>query len=82
MEAMAPAEIGYSSLRRYLMVKHPELNNMTILARLDDLEEVRNTVLCRIKNYQLAAKYYNKKVHNRHFDVGDLMLRKVFENTA
>ena len=55
MEAMAPAEVGYSSLRRTLMVKHPELNNDMLLDRLDDLEELRNTALCRIQNYQLAA---------------------------
>ncbi|XP_019085487.1 PREDICTED: uncharacterized protein LOC104715243 [Camelina sativa] len=51
--------------------------------RLDELEEERDKALLRIQNYQLAAaKYYNKKVHNRHFDKGDLVLRKVFENTA
>jgi ribonuclease HI/transposase InsO family protein len=83
MEAMAPAEVGYSSLRRSMMVKNPELNDRMMLDRLDDLEEIRNAALCRIQNYQLAAaKHYNQKVHNRHFDVGDLVLRKVFENTA
>ncbi|KAG7583777.1 Reverse transcriptase domain [Arabidopsis suecica] len=83
VEAMAPAEVGYTSLRRSLMVKDPDLNNQRMLECLDDLEEKRNTALCRIENYQrAAAKYYNKKVHNRHFDVGDLVLRKVFENTA
>ncbi|KAG7552776.1 Ribonuclease H-like superfamily [Arabidopsis thaliana x Arabidopsis arenosa] len=83
VEAMAPAEVGYSSLRRSMMAAHPDLNDQMMLDRLDELEEVRNTALCRIQNYQLAAaKYYNKKVHNRHFDVGDLVLRKVFENTA
>ncbi|XP_010495428.1 PREDICTED: uncharacterized protein LOC104772525 [Camelina sativa] len=51
--------------------------------KLDELEEERDKALLRIQNYQLAAvKYYNKKVHNRHFDEGDLVLRKVFENTA
>jgi len=83
MEAMAPAEVGYSSLRRSMMVKNPKLNDRMMLDRLDDLEEIRNAALCRIQNYQLAAaKHYNQKVHNRHFDVGDLVLRKVFENTA
>ena len=83
MEAMAPAEVGYTSLRRSMMIEDPSLNDKTMLNSLDELEETRNSALCRIQNYQLAAaKYYNKKVHNRHFDVGDLVLRKVFENTA
>ncbi|KAG7578456.1 Reverse transcriptase domain [Arabidopsis thaliana x Arabidopsis arenosa] len=83
MEAMAPAEVGCTSLRRSMMIQNNDLNDEMMRHSLDDLEENRNAALCRIQNYQLAAaKYYNKKVHNRHFSEGDLFLRKVFENTA
>ncbi|KAL1201125.1 hypothetical protein V5N11_009743 [Cardamine amara subsp. amara] len=53
-----------------------------LLDRLDDLEEIRDQALLRIQNYQQsAARYYNKKVRNRIFQEGDLVLRKVYENT-
>ncbi|CAA7013559.1 unnamed protein product [Microthlaspi erraticum] len=49
---------------------------------LDFAEEHRDQALLRIQNYQqLAAKYYNKRTFSRSFAKGDLVLRKVFENT-
>ena len=36
-----------------------------------------------MQNYQHAAtKYYNSNVRNRRFNEGELVLRKVFQNTA
>ncbi|KAG7593593.1 Copper amine oxidase N-terminal [Arabidopsis thaliana x Arabidopsis arenosa] len=49
LEAMAPSEVGLSTIRRSMLA---------------------------------AAKFYNKKVKSRYFTEGDLVLRKVFENTV
>ena len=46
--------------------------------QLDLLDEVRATAEQRIARYQdLMAKHYNAKVKPRHFQIGDLVLRKV-----
>ncbi|XP_010457030.1 PREDICTED: uncharacterized protein LOC104738571 [Camelina sativa] len=83
MEALAPEEISVPTLRRSMLVHNPALNTEMMLDTLDTLEEERGRALTRIQNYQQqAAKFYNKKVRPRHFDEGDLVLRKVFENTA
>ena len=50
---------------------------------LDLVNEHRDRAIVRIQNYQhTAAKYYNSNVRNRRFNEGDLVLRKVFQNTA
>ena len=54
-----------------------------LLNELDIINECRDQVLIRIQNYQLAAaKYNNSNVRSRRFKEGDLVLRKVFQNTA
>ena len=46
--------------------------------QLDLLDEVRVTAEQRIARYQdLMAKHYNARVKPRHFQIGDLVLRKV-----
>lgn len=83
MEAMAPSEVGLSTIRRSMLIANPALNDQMLLDNLDTVEERRNKALLRIQNYQqAAAKFYNKKVKHRHFAEGDLVLRKVFENTV
>uniref|UniRef100_A0A1J3J877 Uncharacterized protein n=1 Tax=Noccaea caerulescens TaxID=107243 RepID=A0A1J3J877_NOCCA len=80
---MSPAEATLPSLRRSHLPNNPELNNNMIKDSLDFAEGSRDQALLRIQNYQqLAAKYYNKKTFGRHFAEGDLVLRKVFENTS
>ena len=50
---------------------------------LDLLDERRDRALVRMANYQQsAAKYYNLKVCQRTFNEEDLVLHKVFQNTA
>lgn len=45
---------------------------------MDLLDEVRATVEQRMARYQdLMAEHYNIKVKPRHFNVGDLVLRKL-----
>jgi len=48
---------------------------------LDTINERRDKALIQIQNYQqAAARYYNTKVKNRPFFVGDFMLKHVFDN--
>ena len=50
---------------------------------LDVLDEKRDRALVRMANYQqVVAKYYNSKVRPQTFNEGDLVLRKVLQNTA
>ena len=45
---------------------------------MDLLDEVREMVEQQMTRYQnLMAKHYNTKVEPWHFDVGDLVLRKI-----
>ncbi|XP_048615560.1 uncharacterized protein LOC106420647 [Brassica napus] len=82
VEAMAPAEVNVSSLRRSKMPQYVELNKEMLLNALDEIEERRGQALLRIQNYQHQIEsYYNKKVCARPLELGDLVMRKVFENT-
>ena len=73
MEAMAPAEVNVTSFRRSKMPQYVELNQEMML----DAQ-----ALLRIQNYQNQIEsYYNKKVRSRPLELGDLFMRKVFENT-
>lgn len=82
MEAMAPAEVNVTSLRRAKMPQYVELNRKMLLDALDELEEKRDQALFRIQNYQNQIEsYYNKKVRARPLELGDLVLQKVFEKT-
>ena len=79
---MAPAEVNFTSLRRAKMPRNEELNRVMLFDALDTIEERRDQVLLRIKNYQhLAESYYNKKVRARPLELNDQVLCKVFENT-
>ena len=80
---MIPAEVEFPGVRRRLLPEREELNNAMLLDDLDLINERRDRALIRIQNYQhAAAKYYNSNVRNRRFNQGDLVLRKVFQNTA
>ncbi|KAL0649767.1 hypothetical protein Bca4012_092458 [Brassica carinata] len=79
---MAPAEVNVMSLRRSKMPQNIELNQGMLLHALDDIEEKCDQALLRIQNYQHQIEsYYNKKVKSRPLELGNLVLRKVFENT-
>ena len=82
VEAMAPAELNVTSLRRSTMPQNVELNSDMLFDALDAIEERRDQALLRIQNYQHQIEgYYNKKVKSRPLELGDIVLRKVFENT-
>ena len=49
---------------------------------MDLIDEVRDEAAKRMETYRGAmARYYNKKVKVRRFNVGDLVLRKVSQVT-
>ncbi|XP_024015836.1 uncharacterized protein LOC112089095 [Eutrema salsugineum] len=82
LKALCPAEVSIPTLGYSVLPEDPDFNDQMMLNNLDNLEEQRCLALLRIQNYQnLAARYYNKKIRGRHFDEGDLVLRKVFQNT-
>ncbi|XP_024016829.1 uncharacterized protein LOC112090235 [Eutrema salsugineum] len=80
-EAMCPAELNVPSIRRTMLTQQPDANNDMMLDTIDLVEKHRERALLRIQNYQqLEAHYYSKKVKGRHFEDGDLVLRKVYQN--
>ena len=77
---MIPVEIGASSLRR--STYEQDQNNVLMRVELDLLEERREQSQLRVASYQQrTARYYNSKVKNREFKLGDLVLRQVLPNT-
>ncbi|CAA7034283.1 unnamed protein product [Microthlaspi erraticum] len=82
-ECIIPSEIHFPGVRRRLLPEQEGLNHLMLLDELDLVNERRDRALIRIQNYQQAtARYYNTNVRSRRFGVGDLVLRKVFQNTA
>ena len=80
MEAVIPTEIGLPTIR----TAAPESENAeSVVKELDASDELREAATIRIVSYQRRlANSYNKRVKPRVFQSGDLVLRKVFENTA
>ena len=79
MEAIIPAVIGVPTLR----IEVPRTTNVeTISKDLDMADELREAAAIHRASYQQRmANLYNKHIKPRAFQVGDLVLRKVFENT-
>ena len=80
MEAIIPIEIGIPTLRTEV----PGTTNVEAISKdLDMEEELWETTTIRIASYQQRmTNLYNKHIKSRAFRVGDLFLRKVFENTV
>ncbi|KAG7528628.1 Ribonuclease H-like superfamily [Arabidopsis thaliana x Arabidopsis arenosa] len=82
MEAVVPAELNVPGLRRNEAPLNEELNSKLLEDVLDTTDERRDQSLIRLQNYQqLTARYYNSKLKNRPLNVGDFVLRRVFNNT-
>ena len=48
----------------------------------DFIDERRDHAMIQVQNYQQpAVRYYNSNIKIRRFEVGELVLRKVFSNT-
>ena len=80
MEAIIPTEIGMPTIR----TRMPDQRNTELVIKdLDTINELRESAAVRIASYQRRlANSYNKRVKPWMFQLGDLVLRKVFENTT
>ena len=80
MEAIILTKIGMPTIRTDV----PEQGNTDLMVKdLDTLNELRESAAIRIVSYQhRLANSYNKRVKPRTFQPGNLVLRRVFENTA
>ncbi|KAG7557017.1 Ribonuclease H domain [Arabidopsis suecica] len=82
MEAVVPAELNVPGLCRSEAPLNEESNSKLLEDVLDTIDERRDQSLIRLQNYQqLTARYYNSKLKNRPLNVGDFVLRRVFDNT-
>ena len=80
MEAVIPIEIGLPIIR----TATPKSENAELVVKeLDASDELREVAAIRVASYQRRLENsYNKRVKSRVFQPGDLVLRKVFKNTA
>ena len=78
MEAIVPTEIGKPTLRTDI----PEHSNAeTVIKDVDMADELCEAAAVRIASYHSRlANLYNRSVKPRMFQLGDLVLIKVFEN--
>ena len=81
MEVIIPTEIGMPTIRTSVLEQE---NVELVIKDLDTVDELRESAAIRIvSSYQRRlANAYNKRVKPRMFQSGDLVLRKVFENTV
>ena len=80
MEVIIPTEIGMPTIR----TDTPESGNgESMLRELDASDELQEAAAIRKASYHRRLENsYNKRVKPRMFQPGDLVMRKVFENTA
>ncbi|KAG7594102.1 Integrase catalytic core [Arabidopsis thaliana x Arabidopsis arenosa] len=82
METVVPADLNVPGLCRSEAPLNEELNSKLLEDVLDTVDERRDQSLIRLQNYQqLTARYYNSKLKNRPLNVGDFVLRRMFDNT-
>ena len=80
MEAIIPTEIGVPIVRTEILEK---ANSEVVAKDLDTSDELREVVAVRIASYQQRlANLNNRRVKPHTFLVGELVLRRVFENTV
>ncbi|XP_074337704.1 uncharacterized protein LOC141674905 [Apium graveolens] len=67
-------------MTRYGLLKN-DVNNAELSHDKDTVDELREMAKIRVVAYQQrVANVYNKHVHVRIFHVGDMVLRKTFQN--
>ncbi|XP_076953883.1 uncharacterized protein LOC143628098 [Bidens hawaiensis] len=80
-EAVIPTEMVYPTART--SIRDPKTNNENLVQDLDTMEELRDQARFRMATYQQKTDgEYNKNIRIRRFHVGDLVLRKAFQNTT
>ncbi|XP_074300139.1 uncharacterized protein LOC141631354 [Silene latifolia] len=79
-EAVIPSEVLVPTHRYGCQTV--EQNKVEMGRSLDTVDELRESAYIRMTSYkQSVARTYNKNVKIRTLEVGDLVLRRVFENT-
>ena len=69
-------EVGLTSLR--VKTYEGQKNQQELNNNLDLIDDIREEAMKRIaKHKEALAKYYNRKVKVRRFNIGDLVLRKI-----
>ena len=80
MEAIIPTKIGMPAIRTETL---KEANIEVVVKDLDMVDELREAAAVRIASYQQRlASLHNRRVKPRTFKTSELVLRRVFENTA
>ncbi|KAK9073810.1 hypothetical protein SSX86_006404 [Deinandra increscens subsp. villosa] len=80
-EAVIPTEMVIPTAR--VTLQDSQYNSENLLQDLETIEELRDLAKVRMASYQQrVAKSYNKNIRLRRFQVGDLVLRKAFQNTT
>nr|XP_017250771.1 PREDICTED: uncharacterized protein LOC108221400 [Daucus carota subsp. sativus] len=80
-EAVLPTEVVMPTARYGLLTQ--EANSTELIHDLDTIDEARDMAKMRLAAYQQqVARSYNKHVHVRAFKIGDMVLRKTFQNTT
>ena len=80
MEAIIPTKIGMPTIRTEIS---EEANAEAITKDLDTTDKLWEAVTVCIASYQQKmANLHNQHVKPRIFKAGELVLRRVFENTA
>ena len=83
VESVIPVEHEIQTIRTMYARENEDANNLALSDSLDFIEEKRDRAMVRMLQYQQSiARHYNKNLRFRHFIVGDLVLRKTFQNTA
>ena len=73
-------EVGLTSYQ--VKTYEDQKNQQELNSNLDLIDEVREEAMKRMaKHKEAMAKYYNRKVKVRRFNIGDLVLRKVSQAT-
>ena len=79
-EAVIPVEVGLTSLR--FKTYEDQKNQQELNSNLDLIDEVKEEAMKRIaKHKEAMARYYNRKVKVRRFNIRDLVLRKISQAT-
>ena len=80
-EAMLPVETTIPTIRNIL--QDTDNNKQNLIDDLDTINELRDQANIRIPAYQnKISRSYNKNIRIRRFNIGDLVLRKAFQNTT
>ncbi|XP_070040137.1 uncharacterized protein [Nicotiana tomentosiformis] len=79
-EALILVKVGEPTLRYFWADE--ETNNEALLVKLELLDECRDlTHIMMVSQKQRMERYYNQRANLRYFKVGNLVLRKMTQNT-